>query len=120
MLAERWITLLGMADRAAVKAVNRSDLWHPYGHLKQREMQLLVHSPLIMINGNFEREKKTAKLSGFVSIFDITSCSFVSFFFCSVKDYFIFLSKTTWIKILYKSILTGFVKEMEIADKMYE
>lgn len=57
MLAERWITLLGMADRAAVKAVNRSDLWHRHGHLKQREMQLLVHSPLIMINGNFERKK---------------------------------------------------------------
>lgn len=42
MLAERWITLLGTADRAAVKVVNRSD---PYGHLKQRELQLLVHSP---------------------------------------------------------------------------
>lgn len=40
--AERWITLLGMADRAAVKVVNRSD---PCGHLKQRELQLLVHSP---------------------------------------------------------------------------
>lgn len=45
MLAERWITPLGMADRAAVKAVNRSDQWHHYGHLKQRELQLLVHTP---------------------------------------------------------------------------
>lgn len=41
MLAERWITPLGMADRAAVKVENRSD---PCGYLEQRELQLLFHS----------------------------------------------------------------------------
>ena len=79
MRAERWITPLGMADRAAVKAVNRSDLWHPYGHRKRRELHSYWSAhPLIMINGNPEREK-SKKLSGFVSRFDITPSTFTSF-----------------------------------------
>lgn len=94
MLAERWITLLGMADRAAVKAVNRSDLWHPYGHLKQREMQLLVHSSLIMINGNFEREKKQQNcqvLCQYLTLHHVLLFHFsfpVFFFFLSCQEAF--------------------------------
>lgn len=43
MLAERWITPLGMADRAAVKAVNRSDLWHLIG-ISCRERAAVIGS----------------------------------------------------------------------------
>lgn len=129
MLAERWITLLGMADRAAVKAVNRSDLWHPYGHLKQREMQLLVHSPLIMINGNFERKKPRQNCQVLCQYLILHHVLLFHFSFAVGRIFFffsLFLScqeaflKAAWIKILQKSILTAFVKEMERADKMYE
>lgn len=73
MPAERWITPLGMADRAAAQAVNRSDLWYPYGHLKQSRLRYWFTPPLTVINRNFERTKmKPEKLSEFGTTFDIT------------------------------------------------
>lgn len=53
--------------QAAVKAVNRSDLWHPHGHLKQRTKDSYWFTPTqIMISGNFWREgKRNSKTAEF-------------------------------------------------------
>lgn len=42
MLAERWITLLGMADRAAVQTGQTSGTLMA---ISNRDLQLLFHSP---------------------------------------------------------------------------
>lgn len=79
--------------QAAVKAVNRSDLWHPYGHLEQRESGgYWIPPPQIMINGNFEmwRKEKAAKPSSFVFKCAVTSSVFVFIFLLLVESLFCF------------------------------